>query len=99
VIETLYKPFVAFVAVPMLAFVPAVIATAAWLWRARGTTATVPVALAAIAWALYGAWELSFHLVPVREWIRVDLLVIAPVLVALSIAAFVALMRRRPRAM
>lgn len=95
IIQLLFLPIQPFLAVPWLTTMPVMLAVGAWLGRARGTSASVPVAIAAVLWAFYSAWEISFTLVPVREWIRVDLLLIAPVLLAVSVWAVLAYCRRR----
>jgi hypothetical protein len=93
--EALIKPFVGFVAFPVLALAPAVLF--AWLWsaRARPTRASMPVGIAAVLWFFYAVWEISFLFRPVREWIRVDLLLIAPILLVASAWALVAWYRAR----
>lgn len=53
------------------------------------------MAIAACLWLLYSAWEISFVFRPVREWIRVDLLLIGPVLLVASLWALVAAVRHR----
>lgn len=94
IIQILFLPIQPFLAVPWLTVLPAVLAILVWLTRARGTSASIPMAIAAVIWTLYAAWEISFTLVPVREWIRIDLLLIAPVLLATSLWAIIAYCRR-----
>lgn len=68
-------------------------AVAAVLGARRSSIASGVFALTMFALAL---WELSFAFVPVREWIRVDLLVTVPYsLVGLAV---VAVKSRRPAA-
>jgi hypothetical protein len=92
-----YSPFTIFVAQPLLALVPAAV-FAALYWASRRRV----VGAAAILWLLYTLYEYAMH----RRWlcsgecnIRVDLLVLCPILWLVSlvalIAAFIALTRRR----
>ena len=84
-----------FIAWPWLALVPAIV----FFWLYRGTRVS-RVAATAVAWAAYAAYEFAMQ----RRWlcsgecnIRVDLLLLYPVLLILSLTAVVALMRaRRP---
>lgn len=93
--DILSKLLIPFVALPWLTPVPALAFAWVWFTRARGGPATVPVGVAAVVWIAYCIWEISFAVVPVREWIRVDLLVIGPALLAATLWAIVALLRRR----
>jgi hypothetical protein len=79
----------------VLALVPAAVFAA--LWRGSGRRLA---GWTALAWLLYAAYEYGMR----RRWlcsgecnIRVDLLLIYPVLLMLSIAALVAVMRGRRR--
>jgi len=86
-----------FVAWPWLALVPA--ALLLWLYRASRRGAA---ALGATSWAFYAVYEYAMH----RRWlcsgecnIRVDLLLVYPLLVAVSVWAIVAAagaIRRKP---
>ena len=80
--------FVVFIEWPWLGLVPAVIFLALHRRSGRGVAAG-----AALAWVLYSLYEYGMH----RRWlcsgecnIRVDLLLIYPLLAVLSIAAAVA---------
>ncbi len=81
-----------FVAAPPMAPIPAAVFGLWWFNHGRRAGS---VLAAAILWAVYAAWEISFLFRPVREWIRVDLLLIAPVLLASTTAAAVAMYRSR----
>jgi len=73
-----------FIAYPLLAFAAAGAFFGAWLWR-RGRSAAV----AACLWALYGGYEYLIHLRILCSGecnIRVDLLLIYPLLLAFSLA-------------
>ena len=83
-LEFLAQPFVLFVDRPWLALIPA--AAFFWLYRRQGRKAAV---LASGLWLLYGLWEISFSFRSVREWIRIDLLLIAPLLIAASAWAII----------
>ena len=84
-----------FIAWPWLALVPAVAFLSLYL-----STRMSRVALAAVAWAAYAAYEFGMQ----RRWlcsgecdIRVDLLLLYPLLLVLSLTAVVAALRaRRP---
>lgn len=89
-IEILFAPFKIFLLFPVLTLVPALL-FAVHFWRRRAAWS----GLAALAWALYAAWEISFLFRPVREWIRIDLLLIYPVLALVSIVALVSAYRSR----
>ncbi len=82
------------IAFPWAAF--AVAAAFACLWRWRGGRST---AAAALAWTAYGAYECLVYarvLCSGECNIRVDLLLVYPLLLFLTIAAVVAIVRRRP---
>ena len=84
-----------FIAWPWLALVPAGVFFWLYLSTRKGR-----VAAAAVAWAAYAAYEFGMQ----RRWlcsgecnIRVDLLLLYPLLLVLSVTAFVVVMRaRRP---
>ena len=85
-----------FVVTPWLALLPALAFAAAAWWRG-GRAGWV----AAGVWALYAAYEMGMR----RRWfctgecnIRVDLLLLHPLLLLGSLAAVVALWRRAPAA-
>ena len=74
-----------FIARPLLALIPAVVLGLLYHW-----SRSKPALYAAIAWLVYTAWELGMH----ARWlcsgecnIRVDLLVIYPVLLMGSLLA------------
>ncbi len=90
----LFLPFVQpFAANAWLTLLPVAFFALLWLKQSRTTGARVSVAVATLGWALYAAWEISFLFRPVREWIRIDLLAIAPLLVLISLWALIALYR------
>jgi hypothetical protein len=92
-----YSPFAVFVRQPLLALIPA--AVFAVLYRVSSRPA---VGAAAVLWLLYALYEYGIH----RRWlcsgecnIRVDLLLLCPVLWLVSLAAGIAgfnALRRRP---
>lgn len=89
-------PFNLFIVQPWLALLPALAFLGLWLWT-RSRTALAAVVL----WALYTAWEWSIQAGYACEGdcdIRVDLLLIAPVLLIVSVAALVRSIGRRRRA-
>jgi hypothetical protein len=94
-IEIFYYPMRPFLAVPWLALAPALALLGLWLARARGTSASVAVLVAGLLWLVYAAWEISFLFRAVREWIRIDLLLIWPILLIASVWALMAFARRR----
>jgi len=74
-----------FIAAPWLALVPATLFAALWLAR-RGTLSLT----AALAWAGYTTYEWAMHariLCSGECNIRIDLLLMAPVLLVLTVAA------------
>jgi hypothetical protein len=80
-----------FIAWPWLALVPAAVCLAAYPRAKRGVVAT-----AGILWAAYAVYEFGMQ----RRWlcsgecnIRVDLLLLYPILLAISVAAVVATVR------
>lgn len=84
-----------FIAYPWLAVVVAAIF--AWLY---GRSGRASAASAAVIWLLYGVYEYSMH----RRWlcsgecnIRVDLLLIYPLLIILSFVAAWSALRSTPR--
>ena len=93
----LYGPFTLFVSHPWLALLPAAMFAALYRASRRGL-----VGAAAVLWLLYAFYEYAMH----RRWlcsgecnIRVDLLLLCPVLWLVSlvavIAGVIALRRRR----
>lgn len=91
-IEIVVAPMQPFLAMPWLALLPAVAFAAAWWWRRRPTAA-----MAALLWFAYALWEISFLVRPVREWIRIDLIAIAPILAVVTVTAAVVLWKSGPR--
>jgi len=83
VLDILLGPVVAIHGRPVLAFLPALaFALLAWGMRRRGRFPFVALAAASALWTLFGVYEMAMH-----EWektvtapIRVDLLLLAPVL-------------------
>ena len=93
-------PFLVFIALPPLALLPGL---AFWLvWRRRRQRIRRPfwIFAAVGAWALYAVYESGVWLWSrdVVAPIRVDLLVIAPLLYGLSLAAVAVLWRARTQA-
>lgn len=89
-------PFNLFIVQPWLALLPALVFAGLWLWS-RSRTALA----AAVLWALYGAWEWSIHAGYACDGgcdIRVDLLLIAPLLLLVSAAGVVRAIVDRRRA-
>lgn len=81
-----------FIEHPWLALLPAILFLVLW-WATRSRT----VLTAAILWAAYAAWEFGVgHAGPDAD-IRVDLLVIYPLLAVITVAAAIAAVRRRKR--
>ncbi len=83
-----------FILQPLLALVPAALLFALWRFRRRPV-----MLLGALAWLGYTGWEVGMQ----RRWlctgecnIRVDLLLIYPALLLLTLAAGVAAIRKRP---
>lgn len=88
-----YGPFTIFVGYPLLALVPAALFFVLYRASGRGVAAA-----AAALWLLYALYEYGMH----RRWlctgecnIRVDLLLLYPVLWILSIVAVIAGVRGR----
>ncbi len=80
---------------PWLAFLPALAAAGLWYWRRRAAAW-----IAALAWLAYAGYEAAMHarlLCSGECNIRIDLLLIVPVLLALSIWALIASLRPRAR--
>lgn len=74
------------------AFVVAALFALAWK-RERG----LPQAIAALAWLAYGCWETAIQLRTPDANIRVDLLLIVPILLISTVVAVIHAIRRRPR--
>jgi hypothetical protein len=89
-LDILFGPVVAIHDRPVLAFVPAAaFALLAWRMRGRARFAYIALAATAILWTLFGVYETAMH-----EWektvtapIRVDLLLLAPVLWLVTMTA------------
>lgn len=93
-LELLYAPFRLFQAVPLTALLPAILLAAAATLvggasrasRVRAAGRTIAY-LAAGCWGLYTCWELFlFNSRPIPN-IRIDLLLISPVLLGITAAA------------
>jgi hypothetical protein len=83
-----------FIAWPWLAFVPAVVFIALYVRRRRRL-----LLVTALAWLAYGAWEygMKLRLLCSGECnIRVDLLLLYPLLLMLTLAGLVVALRRSP---
>lgn len=91
--EFLFLPFALTVEFPWLPFaIGGVFAFAGWRRR------SIWVWLAAVLWPLYGLWELSVQTrMPLAD-IRIDLMLIAPVLLVTSLLAIVFALRRKKNA-
>jgi hypothetical protein len=90
--ELLFAPIVLFIRWPLAALVPA----AAFGWGYHVKHKRWPL-VAAIVWALYALYEslMSARILCTGECnIRVDLLVLYPLLVIISVAAIVSLLRK-----
>ena len=91
VLDLLFLPFVAVIARPYLALVVAAVFMWAYYWSRRGVVLT-----AAVTWFLYGIFEYGNYLRITCHGecnIRVDMLLIAPILAALTIGASVSAFR------
>lgn len=95
VLDVFFAPLVPFVAHPerivavaILFFVAALLVT---IWRKR--IAWAPL-VAGVAWACYAGWE--SHCVEMRYNIRVDLLLVYPLLVAFTIIGAAAIVYSKP---
>lgn len=85
-----------FVAKPLNIFVVAVVFLGAYFilrWF-DSIHQTRPLLIAAMAWGLYAAWELLVQVITPEANVRVDLLVIWPLLAMLSIWALYRVFRR-----
>lgn len=90
--EALVAPFRLFIAMPLLAFLPGIALLAAGLWT-RSHAPRV-VLWAGIAWLVYAVWETGLFVLSRSRGedganIRVDLLLIAPLLLGLTLLAVV----------
>jgi len=101
-VEIFFLPFVPVIAMPPLGLVPAVLLAMCWARQRRRFTraGTIWIMAGAVAWLLYtdyeaGVWGWSRGVVGP---IRVDLLVIAPVLYILSFLGLRAWWQARRRA-
>jgi hypothetical protein len=94
--ELFFKPFEPFVFHPeRIALLAALFVVAYGLLRWRGQVRAWPMLVAAGAWASWAPWEA--HAKAMDYNIRVDLLVICPLLAALTGLALVAAIWSRPR--
>ena len=98
-IELLFTPILPFVFFPPLAFLVAGgFGWAYWRRRKEPVTGRVGIALAIAAWALFGVYEsyMYYWSQTVIAPIRVDLLLLTPILYGVTIFGLVqAFMRRR----
>ena len=94
-IELLYLPFVGMMAFPGAALLPGlVLGIAAWLRKHRLTPRTRRfVVIVILLWLVYGVYETVMHfwMQSVIAPIRIDLLLIAPVLTVLTLVAVLGL--------
>jgi hypothetical protein len=89
--EALYRPMAVLIGQPWLAAIPGVALLALWTWSRRRL-----VLVAAVAWLLYLPYEygMKWRILCSGECnIRVDLLLLYPTLVILSILAAVSALR------
>lgn len=89
----MYAAFAVFTRFPSLAALPAVLFFLLWRWRKKRSAWN-----AGIAWAVYLVYEYSLKLRILCSGecnIRVDLLLIAPVLLLMSFVALIAAGRKR----
>ncbi|HEU4455964.1 MAG TPA: hypothetical protein VFR81_23060 [Longimicrobium sp.] len=103
VMDILFGPVVAIHGRPVLAFLPAIVfALLALAMRGRARPPFLALAAASVVWTLFGVYETAMH-----EWektvtapIRVDLLLLAPILWLVTIVALamalVSISRRAP---
>jgi hypothetical protein len=67
-----------------------------WLWRGRGTPASRRSLTAAVLWVGYAAYETALAIYqPTNREIRVDLLLILPLLAIVGALAIAALVKHR----
>lgn len=95
-LKLIYLPFKLFQAVPLLAFLPAALFVTAAIGLGRPNRASRLRSaarglafIAATLWALYAIWELVVSSSDPAANIRVDLLLIAPILISVTILAVV----------
>lgn len=74
----------------------AVLFFALWFWRGRGPQASRAVAVAAALWVAYACYEVSLDVFKRKggEPIRVDLLLMVPILAIASLLAIFSVVRR-----
>ena len=67
-----------------------------WLWRGRGRSASRAIGIAAVLWVAFVIYEVRLDVLKLKggEPIRVDLLLIWPILAVTSLLAIVAAVRR-----
>ncbi|MCB1382481.1 MAG: hypothetical protein KDJ73_06055 [Notoacmeibacter sp.] len=85
--EILFAPFGLAIGFPVLILLPAALFAAGWWFRRRSKL----VLATAMAWLAYFGWELMIHRLSPGADIRVDLLLIAPLLLVLSVISIVLL--------
>ncbi len=96
--DLFYLPIRIFVAVPLLALAPAMaFAVCYWRRRKRHGTGGIAILIGAIVWAAYAIYESYMHAwaQTVVAPIRVDLLIITPMLYAVTVVGAVACFSRR----
>ncbi|MEO9612459.1 MAG: hypothetical protein ABJG86_10395 [Nitratireductor sp.] len=90
-LEILFSPFVVMTAHPWAVYVPVVVlGLMGWATPWGGTMVKVAAAL----WLAYALWETAVQIMTPEANIRVDLLVIAPILVVVSLAALALFLRK-----
>ena len=101
--ELLFLPFNIFIAFPPFAFVVALLFLGSWFWYRKKTKSQAgypkgsSLLFAGIAWLLYGLYEIKMYFwsKTVVAPIRVDLLLIAPVLCGITVAGIIGFVRCR----
>lgn len=94
-LEVLIYPMLPFVFFPGFALFPVAIFSWLSIHRFRTQRPWLFPGLAAIIWLAYATWETSFKIAPVREWIRIDLILISPILIVVTIVALISAYRNR----
>ena len=92
--DIIYQPFVIFIYNPWLALIPAGLLAALGIIAARSfSTARRLIWIATAMWATYAVYEIVLYISDYSgaEAIRIDLLLIAPILWLLTIIALISL--------
>lgn len=98
--ELLFLPFVLLISVPGLAFAPALLLLW-WIrrhWSRIGRARQVLTGVSVLLWFIYAAYEtgMYFWMKTVVAPIRVDLLLIVPILAIATVVIVVAILQGRP---